>query len=335
MAVILLPGQLAQRADFYHQFGRLAGSGVPIVQALEIQQRNPPAPAFRQPLSRIISRLNQGDSFSTSIRSLGRWMPDFDAALLEAGETSGRLPETCRLLGDSYDQRARTARSLIGYLAYPVILFHLAMLIFPTSILTGLILRGEVITFLVQKAAVLLPLYGLVAMAVFLGQGGRGEIWRAILEAVLRPVPFLGKARQCLALSRLSVALEALLNAGVPVIRAWQLAGEASGSPALRRAVTRFVPRMESGHTPAEEVNECRQFPEVFASQYHSGEISGQLDDVLRRLHLHYADEGARLLRLAVMLAGGLVYGLVVLLIAWQVISFWMGYFEQVNEVMQ
>lgn len=335
MAAILLPGQLAQRADFYHQLSRLVASGVSLVQALEIQQRNPPSAAFRGPIARLISRLNQGDSFSTSIRSLGRWLPDFDAALLEAGETSGRLPETCRLLGDSYDQRARTARSLIGYLAYPLILLHLAILIFPTSILTGLILRGEMFTFLLQKAAVLLPLYGLVALALFFGQGGRGEAWRAILEAVLRPVPFLGKARQYLALSRLSVALEALLNAGVPVVRAWQLAGEASGSSALRRAVNGFVPRVESGRTPAEEVNDCRQFPELFASQYHTGEISGQLDDVLRRLHLHYADEGARLLRLAVMLAGGLVYGLVVLLVAWQVISFWMGYFGQINEVMQ
>jgi type II secretory pathway component PulF len=334
MAVIFLPGQLAQRADFYHQLGRLVASGVSIIQALEIQRRNPPSAAFRGPISQLISRLNQGDSFNASLRSLGRWLPDFDAALLEAGETSGRLPETCRLLGDSYDQRARTARSLIGYMAYPLILLHLAILIFPTSFLTGLILRGEVAAFFVQKAAVLVPLYGLVALALLMGQGGRGETWRSIIEAVLRPVPFLGKARQCLALSRLSVALESLLNAGVPVVRAWQLAGEASGSSALRRAVNGFLPRIETGSTPAEEVNGCRHFPETFASQYQTGEISGQLDDVLRRLHLHYAEEGTRLLRLAVMLAGAPVYGAVVLLIAWQVISFWTGYFGQINEVM-
>ena len=335
MAVIFLPGQLAQRAEFYHQLGRLVASGITLVQALEIQRRNPPAAHFRAAISQLVTRLSLGDSFNVALRRLGRWVPEFDAALLEAGETSGRLPEACRLLGDSYDQRARTVRSVIGYMAYPLILLHLAIFIFPTTLLSALILRGEMTAFVVQKAAVLLPLYGIIGFAVLMEQGDRGESWRAMIEVALRPVPFLGKARQNLALSRLAVALESLLNAGVPVIRAWQLASEASGSPALRRAVAGFLPRIESGATPAEEVSACRQFPSMFASQYHSGEISGQLDDVLRRLYLHYADEGSRLLRLSVMLAGGMVYGLVVLLIAWQIISFWVGYFGQIDNVMQ
>jgi type II secretory pathway component PulF len=58
-----------------------------------------------------------------------------------------------------------------------------------------------------------------------------------LVERTLRWVPILGKARQDLALARLAAALEALLNAGVPIIGAWELAATASGSPALRRTV--------------------------------------------------------------------------------------------------
>ena len=95
----------------------------------------------------------------------------------------------------------------------------------------------------------------------------------------------LGTARQDLALARLAAALEALLNAGVPIIGAWELAATASGSPALRRSVEGWRPRLEQGSTPAELISESGQFPSVFSSLYHTGEISGQLDQTLNRIH--------------------------------------------------
>jgi type II secretory pathway component PulF len=255
--------------------------------------------------------------------------------LLEAGEQSGRLPESCRLLAENYEARARLLRSFIGYLVYPVLLLHFAVFLFPINLLTGVILRGEVTAFLVQKAMILLPAYALVALLVYLSQARHGEGWRAVLEAFAHPVPLLGKARRSMALARLSAALEALLNAGVPIVRAWELSAEASGSPALRRTVHGFLPRIETGSTPAEEISKRREFPDLFASQYHSGEISGQLDETMRRLHLHYQDEGARWMRMAVMAGAGMVYGGVMLIIAWQVISFWLGYYGQINDVLQ
>lgn len=335
MAFIFLPGQFAQRADFYHQFARMIAAGIPLREALDVLRRRPPASSFREPLNRLVGQLEQGGPFSDAIRSLGRWMPVFDIALLEAGEQSGQLPESCRLLAENYEARARILRTFIGYLVYPVLLLHFAVFIFPISRLTGLILRGEVGAFLVQKAAILLPLYAAVVLVVFLSQARHGEAWRSVLERILRPVPFLGKARRSLALARLSAALEALLNAGVPVIRAWELSADASGSPALCRTVREFLPRVEAGSTPAEEISQRREFPDLFASQYHSGEISGQLDETLRQLHVNYQDEGSRLLRTAVLLGAGLIYGGVMLIVVWQVLSFWIGYYRQLNQVLQ
>ena len=99
-------------------------------------------------------------------------------------------------------------------------------------------------------------------------------------------------------LSRLAAALEALLNAGVTIIQAWEMAATASGSPAILKAVLAWKPQVEAGQTPSEAVNASSQFPELFANLYHSGEISGQLDDSLRRLRDYYQEEGTRKLHL-------------------------------------
>ena len=76
-------------------------------------------------------------------------------------------------------------------------------------------------------------------------------------------------------------------------------------------------------------------FPELFANLYHTGEVSGQLDDVLRRLHHYYQEEGSRKLKLVARWTPWAIYLVVMGVIAWQIISFWLGYFEQINQVIK
>src|SRR5256885_3087592 len=131
-------------------------------------------------------------------------------------------------------------------------------------------------------------------LSIFAAQGRRGESGRAFLERFFRAVPLFGSARQNLALARLAAALEALITAGVSIIEAWELAATASGSPALRRAVLAWKPEVLAGQTPAEAVNRSGAFPELFANLYHTGEITGQLDETLDHLHRLYQEEATR-----------------------------------------
>src|SRR6185369_3960654 len=98
----------------------------------------------------------------------------------------------------------------------------------------------------------LVPVYGLALFLAYAMQGQRGHHWRAFLESLLQGIPVLGQARRNLAIARLSAALEALLNAGVTVIEAWELAAAASGSPALLRVVQRERANLYSGMMPGE-----------------------------------------------------------------------------------
>lgn len=331
MPLIVAPWQLSQRAEFYHQLAQLTAAGIGLPGALEQVQRNPPAHSFREPVRRLIQYLNEGYTFTDALQLTGSWVPAFDRALLQAGEQSGRLPECFRQISDQYRDRAQLFRITLITLAYPLFILHFAILIFPLERLTGLILRGEIFTFLFQKVLVLGPLYGIVAVSVVASQG-KAAGWRAIIERLLHSVPVLGRARRCLAIARLASALEALINAGVNILEAWELAAAASASPALQRVVRAAKPGLVAGLTPADMVSGSREFPTEFAQMYSTGEISGKLDDSLRRARNYFQDEGARKLKAFVFgCTAVLIFG-IMLLVAWQVIKFYLGYFQQVRD---
>jgi type II secretory pathway component PulF len=184
---------------------------------------------------------------------------------------------------------------------------------------------------LAQTLGVLLPIYAGIALIVYAAQSRHGERWRAWVESILDPVPVLGAARRNLALARLSAALEALLSAGVTIIEAWELAGAASGSPALRRTILAWRSLVDSGRTPAEVVSASSRFPQLFANQYATGEVSGKLDETLRRLHAYYQDDGSRKLHMLTQWVPRVIYLGVMIMIAYRIVQFYLGYFRQIG----
>jgi type IV pilus assembly protein PilC len=331
MPLIVTPGQLTQRAEFYYQLHQLTVAGIGLPEAFRHIQKHPPGRSYRVPVQRAMAELTKGATFTEAIQTAGPWLPEFDVTLIAAGEQSGRVDQCFRLLSDHYSDRARMAKQMIADLAYPVFLFHFFIFI---SSFPQLFLSGDWVTYLIRTVGVLLPIYALVLLLLYAMQSKHGEKWRSWIESLLHFVPVLGTARRLLALARLAAALEALISAGVTIIEAWELAAAASGSPALRRIVLEWRPRLNAGQTPAEVLNASGKFPDLFASQYNAGEVSGKLDDTLRRLHGYYQDEGSRKIRAVAKWVPMGIYLIIVLIIAYHIVQFYTGHFRQVNDVM-
>src|SRR4051812_9921373 len=328
MGLVVTPRQLAHRAELYHQISQLTEAGIPLPQGLKVLHKSPPSRSFRAPLSRMLHELDQGATFNQAVRAVEGWLPTFDAALLEAGEKSGRLPQCFKLLAQYYTERSQLARQVIQDLAYPVFLFHFAILIGPFP---ALVLSGDVMAYLSTTLKVLLPIYAMTALILFASQGRHAEGWRAFIERLTRWIPLLGPARRALALSRLASALEALINAGVPIIEAWELAARASGSPALRKAVWEWRPLIQAGTTPAEALAGTQAFPEMFRNLYNTGEMSGRTDETLLRLQQYYQEEGTRRLKLFSSWVPKLMYFAIVIMIAYRVVTFYANYYNQIG----
>ena len=332
MPLIVTPKTLNQRAELYHQLGIMITAGLTVHKALEHLYNNPPSYSLRQTVGEWVEQLNQGRTISEALRNIGKWIPDFDLALIEAGERSGRLDACFKLLAVYYRERAEMAQQMISDMLYPAFVFNVALVIFP---FIRFVQTGSFIGFLGSVALIAIPVYGGILLAIFACQGRHGEAWRSKIEKILGCVPILGTARRQLAMARLATALESLLNAGVSIVTAWELAAAASGSPAIARTVNTWKEPVENGATYSELINKSDLFPELFANLYHTGEVSGSLDDTLRRLHVLYQTEGFRKTRAISSWTPKLVYFGVLLYGAWKVVSFYTGYFQQINDAMK
>jgi type IV pilus assembly protein PilC len=331
MPLIITPRQLNQRAELYHQLGTMIAAGLTIHKALEHLQSHPPSLSLRAPVTQLLEQLDQGHTVGGSLQRIGKWIPSFDLALIDAGERSGRLDACFQLLAVYYRERAQMALQMISDMAYPAFVLNFAIVLFP---LIDLVTTGNVARFLWMTFGIAVPLYGMVFLIVYACQGRHGEGWRSKIEQILGRVPILGTARQDMALARLATALESLLNAGVPIVAAWELAATASGSPALARTVQGWKGPLEQGSTFSELISASDRFPTLFANLYHTGEVSGTTDQTLIRLHTLYQTEGRARMKNLSQWTPKLVYFAIVFFVAWKIISFYLGYFGELNKAM-
>ena len=308
-------------------------AGVPLIKALEMAGKNASFRASNKHISTLLEHLNNGQSFSDAMLQAQGWLPDFDTALLTAGEQSGKLEFSFKALGDYYATRATIFRETISNLSIAALNLHVFIFIFPLRLLIRFVMGmmkndySQCIPFIVEKAAVYGVLWGTIIFFIFACQGKRGERWRSILEYLNQAIPMLRTALKYLVLFRFTTALDALLNSGISIIKGLPMAAAASASPHLKKNIAEWPAKLEAGITPAELINQERYFPEMFANLYHTGEISGNLDDSIKRLKTYYYDEGIRLLRTFMRIFSRVIYFLIVIMIAYNVIGFYTSYF--------
>ena len=330
MALVVTPGQLNQRADFYFQLHSLIKAGVPVIQGLEMLVGNNWPRSYVPHLRSVILRLQTGATLFEALKGRPGFLPEFDLSLIEAGELSGRLDAVFHDLGEHYKDRATLAGRMLGALAYPFLILHVFILVMPPHLLPLLIWQGEVAMFITQKLSVFIPLYGVIALGVFFSQSNRGRGTRLLMERLADMVPLLGKARRAFALARFSGALEALTGAGVPIIKAWDLAASASGSSRIQKAVARAVPLMNAGATPAEAIRNLDAFPDVFRNLYSTGEVTGQLDDSLARLRDYYQEQSTTRFRAFALWMPLVIYLLILIAGGFMVIRFYADYYGNI-----
>jgi type II secretory pathway component PulF len=199
--------------------------------------------------------------------------------------------------------------------------------------LPRLVLTMNVGPYLATVLGVLLPVYAIVLGCSWALNADRQGQGAAALEAIIHRIPILGKARRSLAVARLSSALEGLIAAGMSIHQAWELAAKTCGSPALQRAVARWKPLFENGVTPAEALRNTPEFPDVFVKLYETAEITGSLDDAMRRTRTYFQEEGARRMEALATWVPRIIYLMLVLAVAWHVIQAWAGHYNAIVDL--
>ena len=106
----------------FHELATLLQSGVALGDAVVAQSKGSYHPALAAGFDGIARDLMRGHSFLEAVRGSDLPLPDYVYHLVEAGEMSGRLPQSLREGVDQMTYDQRVASEIRGALTYPAIL---------------------------------------------------------------------------------------------------------------------------------------------------------------------------------------------------------------------
>jgi type IV pilus assembly protein PilC len=233
------------------------------------------------------------------------------------------LPETFENLEHYFETVLESRRAFLKAMTWPAFMAVSAVTVVALLILIMGILPGGFDPIGLGtgpgSAAAFVIIVAMAASVVgFLGLKLReDESARAALEGAVLPIPGLGDCVRAFALQRFSLAMEMATEAGMRVDRAVGLAFRAAANQAYGKHADRAGKQIRSGRTVTEVLSGVGPplFPRDYLDVVRIGEETGQLAEVMKTLSHQYRDEAARKLKTLTMIAGGVVYAGVALLV--------------------
>lgn len=113
---------------FARTFGTLAGSGVPILQALTIVEGTAGNSIIGDVIARMHEQVKQGDPIAPGLKASGVF-PAMVAGLVDVGEQTGALPELLMKIADNYEDEFDNAVSGLTSLLEPILILILAVIV--------------------------------------------------------------------------------------------------------------------------------------------------------------------------------------------------------------
>jgi len=321
----------------------LLDSGVRIDRAIGILQRTGRSGAVGRLLSAMSADLKQGRQLSEAAAEHKDVFDPLYVNLIALGEASGQLPEVFRRLADDLRFRRDIRQKVVQAATYPLVVLGVCVIAllfifnFVVPNLATLFADAKELpwyTAALLGASAFMKQYqwalaiALVALGALLWQARKRPSVVEFRERVAIGSPFLSEATTTVERIRFTSGLGMMLESGLPVDRALQLATGNIRHGQLRREITIAVEKVRRGEQLSGVLRQTRLFPDFYASLLEVGEESGELgkvfNEIARRSRDAFSSWTLRLTTLlepALILLMGLIVGGVVVIMMLSITS--------------
>ena len=338
---------------FSEQLGAIARSGYPLVPSLASMAQDLHQPALRAATDRLREDLERGTSLEEAFRRQEHRFPPLYSALARAGEMTGDLSAVLGMMSQHATRMAGVKHRVQMAMAYPLILTasSIAVILYQLLYIVPVFAEifGEMSAQLPAPTLFLLKLSNilrfhwplLTAAAPFIAIAVAGAyVWmrrnrggRRWLDACLLYFPGIGVAYQGVVQARFCQTLSLLLHARVPMLDALSLAGAASGSAVLERAVGLVTDEIAYGARLSDALRKTNFFAPSFHWLLGTAEERGQVVEALDNL----AESAERSVRAREQMLGSMITPLLVcvwgLIIGFIVISLYLPIFTLGDQI--
>jgi type II secretory pathway component PulF len=317
-------------------------AGVDILRVLETETRNGDQ-RHRQVMQSVVDDVRQGCTLSKAMFNSKGHFPPLLIQMIHASELGGRMDSTFLYMANYYDDLHQTRSFFLQRITWPVIQLVLAVGVIGLAILIQGLLASSPNG--PSYDATSLGLTGINGFFIYIGVVSGVAIFLAtlvfgiwknwfnchrILMPIVQRIPGLGTALSTLGLSRLSMTMSMLLNAGVDARRSTKQAFLATGNYYYISGMDRALKSIEQGQAFGDALDAAAVFPNDFLEAVRLGELSGTETESLDHLAWEYRERAKSALNFIATLASVAIWIFVMALIAFMVIRLAMQYINMI-----
>ncbi|MGJ8633179.1 MAG: type II secretion system F family protein [Luteolibacter sp.] len=316
---------------FYMEMAKLLEAGFDIRKAADVLANTRIPAAQKVLLKSLKAGLADGETIAGAFSKDTETVTSLERSILEAGEKGGKLAPAFQHLADYFQMLASARRGMIKGMIYPLIVLHLGIFVgtVPLAVMReektpGEIVWGLVIAFLIFYAGCV----GAFFLGKFLLKRAPGD---AMVDGLIGRIPWVGKARKEMAMSRFCKVYHACLLAGISMVKTVRVSTEAAKSGRIAEAGARIEKVAEQGGLLGPGFLAEKVFPESFARSYATGEESGTLDKDLGNWARIFQKNSEEAMKSAAVMVPKVLYIFIMAYVGWKIVGFFTGYYSELD----
>jgi len=294
---------------FTRLFATMIDAGLPIVQCLEILQGQTDNKIFSGILRDVKASVEQGATFSDSLRRHPQVFDPLYTNLIQAGEVGGILDTIMNRLAIYNEKNMKLKRQVKGAMIYPssVVVIFTGVL----CVLLGFVIPSFKNIFrdlgspddlpqLTQYVITVSEAFTHNFLWVFLSgcafSYGMTKVYKTtkgkrVIHRTLLRMPVMGPVMRKIAVARFTRTCGTLLSSGVPILDALEIVAKTAGNMVVEEAILYARLKISEGKNMAGPLMETNVFPPMVVQMVGVGEQTGALDAMLSKIADFYEDE--------------------------------------------
>ncbi|MBF0594377.1 MAG: type II secretion system F family protein [Candidatus Omnitrophica bacterium] len=282
---------------FTRQLVGLLKSGVALLQALDVLSRQTRNKYFARVLADVAASVRNGRSFSSTLADYPAVFSSLFVAMAHAGEESGRLKELLSNMTVYFKKQDEISSKIRGALVYPAFMLGVGVLtvvfilafVMPriTVLFTGMHTQLPWPTLFIMGLSKVV-MKGWPFLAVIFAAGAiagrsfnQAAFFRRVMANLFQLIPFVRDLAFKVDAERFARTLGLLLQSGISILRALEVATPTLSSDELKKDLRRAQESVAGGSGFAEAIRDVSALPEMFAQLISVGEESGELAETL------------------------------------------------------
>jgi type IV pilus assembly protein PilC len=293
---------------FTRQLATMIDAGLPLVQCLDILANQNPNKIFARILGQVKSQVEQGSTFSESLKRHPKVFDDLYVNLVAAGEVGGILDTILNRLAIYIEKAVKLRGQIKSALFYPIGILVVAIGVIAVMLIKviptfehmykemGHADLPAATQFVINMSHGFVNrwylwfggLAGLIFGSIAMRRTDRGK---EIFDRMMLRLPIIGPTLRKIVVARFTRTLGTLLASGVPILDALDICGRTAGNKVVQSGIMKAKDKISEGHDMAGPLAESRVFPSMVVQMIGVGEQTGAMDQMLQKIADFYEEE--------------------------------------------